>query len=161
IDIPLPTRMELLELFKGVVAVLRQNGNVAIDLGREQAARMIEAARGLTLAEAENAFAKAAVTGDRLSGDDVALILAEKKQIIRKSGMLEYHEAGGDGLSAVGGNELLKAWLLKRREAFSEGARRFGLPVPRGLLLLGVQGCGKSLTARSVAGAWGLPLLRL
>ena len=88
------------------------------------------------------------------------LILDEKRQVIRKSGLLEYYPVQ-EGLRQIGGLDYLKYWLGRRAPAFSEAARRFGLPEPKGLLLLGVQGCGKSLTAKAVAAQWHLPLLRL
>jgi SpoVK/Ycf46/Vps4 family AAA+-type ATPase len=91
---------------------------------------------------------------------DLDVIVSEKKQLIRKSRVLEYYDAVED-MAYVGGMAELKAWLRKRGLAFSERARRFGLPEPRGLLLLGVQGGGKSLLAKSVASLWKLPLLRL
>ncbi len=160
IDVPLPTGRELFGLLKDIIAVVRQGGRVQIDLQKETANRLVQAAKGLTLSEAENAFAKAVVDDQRLSGDDAKLILEEKKQVIRKNGLLEYHGAE-EALSDVGGVELLKQWLDRRASAFSEAARQYGLPEPKGLLLLGVQGCGKSLTAKAVAGAWKLPLLRL
>ena len=88
------------------------------------------------------------------------LVLGEKKQIIRRNGILEFYEAQED-LADVGGLDALKAWLRRRREAFTEDARAYGLPVPRGILLLGVQGCGKSLVAKAISREWGMPLLRL
>jgi SpoVK/Ycf46/Vps4 family AAA+-type ATPase len=90
----------------------------------------------------------------------VGLILEEKKRVIRKSGILEYHDAQ-QNLSDVGGLEHLKEWIRKRSVAFSEQARSFGLPPPKGVLLLGVQGCGKSLSAKAISQVWNLPLLRL
>ena len=90
----------------------------------------------------------------------MALVLEEKRQVIRKSGLLEYYPTE-EKLANVGGLDLLKTWLGRRGAAFSEAARRFGLPEPKGLLLLGVQGCGKSLTAKAIAAQWRLPLLRL
>jgi SpoVK/Ycf46/Vps4 family AAA+-type ATPase len=90
----------------------------------------------------------------------VPLVLEEKRQVIRKSGLLEYFAADAR-LADVGGLASLKTWLSRRRNAFGEAARTFGLPEPKGLLLLGVQGCGKSLTAKAVAASWELPLLRL
>jgi len=160
LDVPLPDTTELLQLLQEIVGVVREGGRVTIDLQREQAFQLVQAARGLTLAEAENAFAKAVAVDQRLSASDLQLILDEKKQVIRKSGLLEYFSEQGD-LGAVGGYDELKRWLGRRRNAFTDAARRFGLPAPRGLLLLGVQGCGKSLTAKAVASTWGLPLLRL
>jgi ATP-dependent 26S proteasome regulatory subunit len=160
VDVPLPTARELFELLKEIVGVVRSAGRARIELDRAGAERMVQAARGLTLAEAENAFAKAIAVDDRLHVEDVALVLEEKKQVIRKSGLLEYFAADAR-LADVGGLENLKSWLERRGNAFGEAARRFGLPEPKGVLLLGVQGCGKSLTAKAVASAWGLPLLRL
>jgi SpoVK/Ycf46/Vps4 family AAA+-type ATPase len=87
------------------------------------------------------------------------VILSEKKQVIRKSGMLEYYESQ-ENMTTVGGLDGLKTWLLKRAVAFTDKARNFGLPSPRGVLLLGVQGCGKSLMAKAISQVWRLPLLR-
>jgi SpoVK/Ycf46/Vps4 family AAA+-type ATPase len=90
----------------------------------------------------------------------VDIILSEKKQIIRRNGILEFIEED-ESIDAVGGLEELKRWLLQRSEAFTERARAYGLPAPKGLLILGVPGCGKSLIAKTTARLWGLPLLRL
>ena len=119
--------------------------------------RVVEAALGLTLVEAENVFAKAMV---RTHTFDLETILEEKKQIIRKSGLLEYYEHREE-FGDVGGMEILKDWLIKRRSAFSSRARDFGLPLPKGILLIGVPGTGKSLTAKAVGALWQMPLLRL
>src|SRR6202012_4087564 len=116
-------------------------------------------ALGLTLGEAENVFAKIIVKGERLSGDDVNEVFAEKQQIIRKSGLLEYYSTE-ESFGNVGGLNALKDWLTKRAVAFTNEAREFGLPFPKGILMLGVQGCGKSLCAKSVSNLWQLPLLR-
>jgi SpoVK/Ycf46/Vps4 family AAA+-type ATPase len=160
LDVPLPTYRDLLDLLKEIVEVVRRNRRATVELTRDDADELVRAALGLTLAEAESAFAKAIANDGRLSRDDVPLVLEEKRQVIRKSGLLEYF-AADQGLSEVGGLQHLKLWLDRRGAAFSEAARRFGLPEPKGLLLLGVQGCGKSLTAKAVAGQWRLPLLRL
>jgi SpoVK/Ycf46/Vps4 family AAA+-type ATPase len=160
LDVPLPTYRDLLELLKEIVDVVRRNNRAKVELTKEDADQLVQAALGLTLAEAESAFAKAIATDGRLSREDIPLVLEEKRQVIRKSGLLEYF-AADQSLAQVGGLQHLKAWLNRRGAAFSEAARRFGLPEPKGLLLLGVQGCGKSLTAKAVAGQWRLPLLRL
>ena len=97
--------------------------------------------------------------GGRLDGDDVNVVFSEKQQIIRKSGLLEYYDSQED-ISQVAGLDQLKTWLGKRGLAFGDRARKFGLPPPRGVLLLGMQGCGKSLCAKAVASMWRLPLLR-
>jgi ATP-dependent 26S proteasome regulatory subunit len=160
LDVPLPTFRELYALLREIVAVVRQGKKAVIDLDREKAEGLIKAAQGLTLSEAENAFAKAIANDGRLDGSDIKLVMEEKRQVIRKSGLLEYYPADED-LAGVGGLDDLKAWLETRSAAFGEPARKFGLPAPKGLLLLGVQGCGKSLTAKAIAATWGLPLLRL
>lgn len=160
LDVPLPTFRDLFQLLREIVAVVRQGNKARIDLTRDQAEQLIKAAQGLTLSEAENAFAKAIANDGVLDKDDIRLVLDEKRQVIRKSGLLEFVNVEDD-LGHVGGLEELKAWLTGRNGAFSEPARKFGLPSPKGLLLLGVQGCGKSLTAKAIASAWALPLLRL
>jgi ATPase family associated with various cellular activities (AAA) len=160
LDVPLPGYRDLLQLLKEIVGVVRQGNRARVELTKDDADQLIKAAQGLTLAEAENAFAKAIATDGRLSKDDVPRILDEKRQVIRKSGLLEYFPTEEE-LRNVGGLDLLKTWLARRGAAFSEAARRFGLPEPKGLLLLGVQGCGKSLTAKAIAAQWRLPLLRL
>jgi SpoVK/Ycf46/Vps4 family AAA+-type ATPase len=95
-----------------------------------------------------------------LTDAGVELVLAEKKQIVRRDGSLEFYEAR-EALDDVGGLDVLKGWLSRRVAAFTEDAREYGLPTPKGILVLGVQGCGKSLLAKAVSRAWGMPLLRL
>lgn len=160
LDVPLPDYDDLLELLRGIVGVLKQRGRASIHLERDDVERLVRAALGLTLSEAENAFARAIAIDDRLDADDIKLVLDEKRQVIRKGGLLEYFATEGD-LGGVGGLPHLKEWLDRRAAAFSDEARRFGLPEPKGLLLLGVQGCGKSLTAKAIAAQWKMPLLRL
>jgi SpoVK/Ycf46/Vps4 family AAA+-type ATPase len=160
LDVPLPTFAELADLLRDIVGVLRKDGRVTVDLKREEGEQLIKAALGLTLQEAENAFAKAIADDDRLDASDIQRVMDEKRQVIRKSGLLEYYPVD-HALAAVGGLQSLKDWLHRRARAFSAEAHAFGLPEPRGLLLLGVQGCGKSLTAKAIASQWALPLLRL
>jgi AAA+ superfamily predicted ATPase len=160
LDVPLPTADDLLRLLREIVKVVRTGKSATVELTKESAERLIDASLGLTLSEAENAFAKAIAQDQKLSVDDVSLVLAEKRQVIRKGGLLEYCPAD-ESLANVGGMESLKRWLGRRGNAFGEAARSFGLPAPKGVLLLGVQGCGKSLTAKAIASTWGLPLLRL
>jgi ATP-dependent 26S proteasome regulatory subunit len=156
---PLPSRDELADLLDKILADVQQFKQVQADLDDEGRERLLQAALGLTLGEAENAFAKILVKSERLSGDDVNEVLAEKQQIIRKSGLLEYYTTN-ESFASVGGLAVLKDWLVKRAVAFTGEARAFGLPSPKGILMLGVQGCGKSLCAKAVSNLWQLPLLR-
>lgn len=156
---PLPTRDDLSTLLDQIIADVRQLKQVKIDLDDAGRERLLQAALGLTLGEAENVFAKIIVKSERLSGDGVSEVFAEKQQIIRKSGLLEYY-ATDESFNQVGGLAVLKDWLTKRAVAFSAEARDFGLAAPKGILLLGVQGCGKSLCAKAVSNLWQLPLLR-
>jgi ATP-dependent 26S proteasome regulatory subunit len=157
IDYELPGLRELDGLLRRALDSVRGQDGVDANLSAEQRERVLKAALGLTLTEAENVFAKCIVEKGRF---DVDLVVAEKQQIVRKSGVLEYFESRED-VQDIGGLEILKAWLQNRALAFTEKAQKFGLPAPRGILLLGVQGCGKSLTAKAVAHLWRLPLLRL
>ena len=156
---PLPALEELSELVDRIGEDMRKFQQVRVELEGEDRARLLQAALGLTLAEAENVFARILIENERLTGGDVAAVFAEKQQIIRKSGLLEYC-ASEETFAGVGGLAQLKDWLRKRALAFSDQARAFGLPAPKGILMLGVQGCGKSLCAKAVASLWELPLLR-
>ncbi len=157
IDYDLPGLRELDGLLTRALDSVRGQQGVDTGLSAEQREHVLKAALGLTLSEAENVFAKCIVEKGRF---DVDLIVAEKQQLIRKSGILEYFESR-EQVEDIGGLEILKAWLQNRALAFTDKAQKFGLPSPRGILLLGVQGCGKSLTAKAVAHLWRLPLLRL
>jgi len=159
LNYPLPSREDLSELLDKIIVDVKQFKQVVIDLDEAGRERLLQAALGLTLGEAENVFAKIIVKDERLSGDDVNEVFAEKQQIIRKSGLLEYCSTS-ENFEQVGGLAVLKDWLSKRAAAFSNEAREFGLPAPRGILMLGVQGCGKSLCAKAVSTQWQLPLLR-
>jgi len=160
LDLPLPDAGELEALLRALCDQLHREDANSVRLTRADVQALVRAARGLTLAEAENAFAKAAVAGGRLEGKDVQLVLEEKRQVIRKSGVLEFHPTETT-LGDVGGLERLKDWLRRRGKALAPGAAEFGLPPSKGVLLLGAPGCGKSLTAKVVAHAWQLPLLHL
>jgi len=160
VTIPLPDEAVLRKVFDDIVESLRDSPKVKLELTDEVCEQLVKAALGLTAAEAENAFAKAIVYDAALTADDLSTILSEKEQIIRKTGFLQYYHARED-MEHVGGLDSLKGWLRKRGQAFTQRAKDFGLPAPKGLLLIGVQGCGKSLTAKAVSSLWQMPLLRL
>ena len=160
LDFPLPGAEELNELLENASREISKNPNLAVDLSGDAREEIIKAVQGLTLAEAENVFAKTLVVQGKLGAAAIPDILLEKRQIIRKSGLLDYCEPD-ISMADVGGLDHLKQWLAKRKLAFSERAKNFGLPPPRGVLMLGVQGCGKSMCAKAVSALWNLPLLRL
>jgi SpoVK/Ycf46/Vps4 family AAA+-type ATPase len=120
----------------------------------------VKAALGLTRDEAEKVYQKAKVTTGQLTEAEVDIVLSEKKQVIRRNGILEFMEID-ETLDLVGGLDELKRWLQQRSFSFTERAREYGLPQPKGMLILGVPGCGKSLIAKTTSKLWGLPLLRL
>lgn len=159
LNFPLPTYQELADLLEGIIREIKSTAQIEIDLEEPGRARLLQAALGLTLTEAENVFARIIVKNERLCAEDVKEVLSEKQQIIRKNGLLEYYTASEEFID-IGGLCGLKDWLTKRSVAFTEEARSFGLPAPKGILLLGVQGCGKSLCAKAIAALWQLPLLR-
>jgi SpoVK/Ycf46/Vps4 family AAA+-type ATPase len=157
LDYGLPTYEELGKLLDDIIRSVRDAPGVDTDLTPEEREQVLKAAQGLTAMEAENVFAKSLVEKRTF---DVDVILSEKEQIIRKSGILEYYPAT-EAFADVGGLDLLKEWMEKRTVSFTDRAREFGLPEPKGILLLGVQGCGKSLSAKAIGSLWRLPLLRL
>jgi ATP-dependent 26S proteasome regulatory subunit len=159
VHLPLPSAAELSILLDQIISDVRRFRQIKIDLDDGGRERLLQAARGLTLNEAENVFARILVEKERLSGEEVGEVLEEKRQIVRKNGLLEYYDAR-ESFADVGGLGALKDWLQKRAVAFTPAAREFGLSTPRGVLLIGVQGCGKSLCAKAVASLWELPLLR-
>jgi ATP-dependent 26S proteasome regulatory subunit len=120
----------------------------------------VRSCQGLSMERIRRVLAKAIATHGALQADDVELILEEKRQTIRQTQILDFYPATQQ-ISDIGGLDNLKEWLLRRGGAFSEKARQYGLPHPRGLLLVGIQGTGKSLTAKAIAHHWHLPLLRL
>jgi len=153
IDFELPDSDEIQERFEEIAR--QYAGIVDVRMTEDDFRELADAAKGLTMAEAELAFGKAVVE-DR---DDIASITEEKKQIVRKTGILSFEEPGK--MDMVGGLDVLKRWLDKRQRIFSHEAREFGVQAPKGVMLTGIPGCGKSLCARAMASVWDLPILRL
>jgi len=121
---------------------------------------IINASKGMSIMEAEMTYKKIIALKNRITKVEIPLIIKEKEQIIKKSGVLEYYHPKGD-FKEVGGLDNLKEWLKKRGKAFSKDAKDFGLTAPKGVLLLGIPGCGKSLVCKTIANEWKLPLLKL
>ncbi|MGB5974444.1 MAG: AAA family ATPase [Nodosilinea sp.] len=155
LDFPLPNMSELDEVLS--TEMNRARGS---SISTEEREKLLKAALGLTRDEAEKVYRKARVMAKRLTAEEVDIVLSEKKQLIRRNGILEFMDVD-ETISSVGGLEELKHWLKQRSDAFTERAREYGLPQPKGMLILGVPGCGKSLIAKTTSRLWGLPLLRL
>lgn len=155
LDFPLPTMAELNLVLSNQ---LQESRNRKITT--ETREKLLKATLGLTKDEAEKVYRKAYVTTGKLTEAEVDIVLSEKKQLIRRNGILEYIEED-ETINSVGGLDELKRWLTQRSNAFTERAREYGLPQPKGMLILGVPGCGKSLIAKTTCRLWGLPLLRL
>lgn len=156
IELPLPNASDL----ESVLTPLTRIPGIKVrltDLGRE---KLIQAALGLTTAQAQRVFSKAIVSDGMLDDRDIVLVTEEKKQIIRESEALEFY-AVTETPDDVGGLDVLKEWLRLRERAFTKDARDYGLPAPKGIALIGIPGTGKSLTAKMIGGLWRLPLLRL
>ena len=152
VEYPLP---ELAEIGTILDRVTPKTGKPPV--AGDERTHIVEAALGLTADEAENVFAKSLVQTGTF---DIDVILSEKERIVRKSGVLEFFRTR-EQMDNIGGLDNLKSWLNKRQKAFSADARAFGLPSPKGILMIGIPGGGKSLTAKAVGAAWRLPLLRL
>lgn len=160
IDFPLPTRSEVKNIISGFINSVRGMKGVTIDVDDALLEKFVDASIGLTQLDIENCLSRALVSDKKLDAEDLKGLLNEKKQIVRKTGILEYIDSQLS-LDDVGGLTTLKKWLNLRNHCFDVSAKAFGVKPPKGILLTGVPGCGKSLTAKCVASAWNMPLLRL
>ena len=153
LDLPLPDSDEL-----GLLNTISQSSGVPLEPTVLE--ELTRACSGLSEQRVRQVAARALARRGQLGADDLEEVLEEKRQSIARSEVLEFCVTE-TGTEAIGGLAALKDWLQQRHRAFSDEARRFGLPMPRGVLLVGPQGTGKSLTAKSIARSWSMPLLRL
>jgi len=156
-DFPLPDSSEIAELLERII---KENNLKEDGLAPQDKEKLVKAALGLTLQEAENAFARAIVQNKGISNESIPIIFDEKNQLIKKSGILEFVKEDLN-MSDIGGLENLKNWLYKRNNSWLDSARKYNIPAPKGVLITGVPGCGKSLTAKAMSQIWQLPLLKL
>lgn len=159
-DIKMPSPKEYEQAIRGVIDALLINRRAQVELSSDQVPQLVEGLRGLTLNQARRAVAQVAIDDGRLSLDDMAALVEIKADFLERGGLLEYMPAAS--LDAeLGGFANLRQWLARQKLAFGPSARALNLPAPKGLMLVGVQGCGKSLAAKAIARDWQMPLLRL
>lgn len=153
---PLPDRAEVAAIYDDTIGAVRNSAIAAQAVATRDAA--IDAALGLPTEEIAAAYSLSLV---KSRGIDPVAVSREKRRVITREGVVTWYDPDPRGLDALGGYDDLKAWLLPRRDAFGPEARAYGLPPPKGMMLVGVPGAGKSLTAKAIAAAWQMPLLRL
>ena len=159
VDYPLPDLKILDSILNDIEDKCKSNPNLTVDLQKDEREELLKASLGLTFSEVNNVISKALVKDGRLDASDIPGILEEKKQLTKKGRILEYVDVD-IGLNSVGGLNVLKQWFSERSLGFAEEARRFPIKAPKGILLTGVPGCGKSMCAKALAKEWRKPLLK-
>ncbi len=158
-DLPLPDRQRLRQIVDETLVRIGKTHNVQRKLDAAGIDTLADSLLGLTEEEAERAISQAVVARYALSADCVADVLEAKKALLKRAEMLEFVDASNN-MASVGGLQNLKNWLAQRRDSWDAQALQFGLDPPKGVIILGVQGCGKSLCARAIAGEWNIPLVK-
>jgi len=159
-ELELPDEGELRDLVRTVIDAVGARQKVSVELTREEAQRLVQALSGLTLNQARQVIAQAIVADGRLTGDDIRTVIRCKGEMIERGGILEFFPLE-ENTFRLGGFARLKRWLESARVGYTPEARALNLEAPKGILLVGVQGCGKSLAAKFVAREWQLTLLKL
>ncbi len=160
LELQLPAREELRTVVRSVLRSVQSRHRVTVELGTRDMERLLDAVQGMTANQARQAVAYAALRDGNMNADDIALVHERKASAMMERGPLEYFPAE-DSPYELGGFDRLKSWLERAEMGLRPEARELGLPAPRGILLIGVQGCGKSLAAKAIARGWGRPLLKL
>src|SRR5947208_10329507 len=159
VDLPLPDQPRLRQIVEETFKRLLKAHTLQLKLDGSGVDAMAANLRGLTEEEAERAISQTLVARYALCPETITDVLEAKKELLRHSGMLEFIDTF-ENMASVGGLYNLKRWIAQRRGAWEDAARKFGLEPGRGVIILGVQGCGKSMCARAVAGEWNLPLVK-
>jgi SpoVK/Ycf46/Vps4 family AAA+-type ATPase len=159
LDLPLPDQARLRQIVQETFQRMSRTHTLQQKLDASGVESIAANLRGLTEEESERALSQALVARYSLCPETITDVLAAKKELLRHSGMLEFVDVS-QNMADVGGLENLKHWLGQRRGSWDASAREFGLEPPKGVIILGVQGCGKSLCARAVAGEWQIPLVK-
>lgn len=159
-ELNLPDGDELYQTLSEVMRDLKFRHKLKIDLQGEELNQFVQALSGMTLKQARQAIAYAALVDGELNGDDILKVIHRKAQILREESLLELYPVE-ENTAKLGGFVGLKRWLSRTKVGFSAAARRVNLPAPKGILIVGIQGCGKSLAAKTIAREWQLPLLKL
>jgi SpoVK/Ycf46/Vps4 family AAA+-type ATPase len=160
VDFPLPTRDELTKSVQDVIRTFAAKHRIQVDLQPEEMKTLVNALSGMTLKQARQVLAYAALEDLKLTASDIKQVLQRKAQVIRNDGVLEYLPTLENN-AELGGFEGLKQWLTRTKVGFSAKARSLNLSAPKGILIVGIQGCGKSLAAKAIAREWNMPLLKL
>jgi SpoVK/Ycf46/Vps4 family AAA+-type ATPase len=159
-ELSLPDEEELEQIVRDTLRRLHHESRIEVDISRRAFRTAVRNLRGLTRRQAEQIIVDCVIEDRRFDAQDINTILAEKRQALSGAGLLQYVETPVD-LSEIGGLRNLKRWLKHRQNSVGQAAVEYGLEAPRGVLMLGVQGAGKSLCAKAIATAWQRPLLRM
>jgi ATP-dependent 26S proteasome regulatory subunit len=160
VDVPLPKPDEIERILHTVIAKEKHRDALGQALTEDVRDLFLKAGAGLTSQQVIQAFRKALAGKSNITANELEVLYEEKRQIVKKSGLLEL-VANDTGFDELGGFATLKKWLEQRREIFGKRARDYGLSMPKGVLLMGISGCGKSLCVKAIADFWKIPLLRL
>ncbi len=159
-EISLPDEKELLQIVRATLLRIKRKKPIEVGISRRGLSAVVRNLRGLTRRQAVRIITDSIVEDERFDDNDINLVIAGKRRMLQSSGLLEYIQTPLD-IDEIGGMKKLKKWLAQRKNALNPEARKFGIKPPRGVLMLGVQGAGKSLCAKAIATAWQQPLLRM